>query len=460
MCYFLDRPVTSGSNDSIDNATTLVEYWMEQDNRIMASYCFLLSRHNIGDNMLPNDVSPACSIYKELFDTTSDLVLIADNQGFITEINDKAKQLFPDGLKKNELFWIKLELDCSNLQEVLDWFSNPETTTGSAPKNYICKFTGKIYDINLVTLRNIDKSIKRFLVVLKDITCLITRHAELERRVNERTVELSHSKKMLQSVFQAVGKGIFLVDEDMEIIKSNQKAAEIFGIHSENLLGVSISSLFDPSDEAKISTSINTIIENQILSSELTAIYFDKSNFPAFFTLTVTCLENKRIWIVIVEDLTEQKSIENQLKFEKNHSEESNITLRNVLLNIQQEQRDVADKLSHKIATDILPALDKIKSAPSIEVRNGYIDFLGELLVSLTKGSESELNAGLLRLSKNELKICKFIQSGFSSKEICATMNLAFDTIQTHRKNIRKKLGLAGSGNVSLHGHLLTMKLP
>jgi DNA-binding CsgD family transcriptional regulator len=45
------------------------------------------------------------------------------------------------------------------------------------------------------------------------------------------------------------------------------------------------------------------------------------------------------------------------------------------------------------------------------------------------------------------------------TKEICTVMNLSFDTIQTHRRNIRKKLGLSGSRETSLYAYLAGCKL-
>ena len=42
------------------------------------------------------------------------------------------------------------------------------------------------------------------------------------------------------------------------------------------------------------------------------------------------------------------------------------------------------------------------------------------------------------------MMICKYIQTGYSSKEIAEAMNVSFETIQVHRRNIRKKLGLRG----------------
>lgn len=50
------------------------------------------------------------------------------------------------------------------------------------------------------------------------------------------------------------------------------------------------------------------------------------------------------------------------------------------------------------------------------------------------------------KLTHTETNICMMIEDGLSSKEIAAHLNIAIDTVKTHRKNIRKKLRLQKTG--------------
>jgi DNA-binding NarL/FixJ family response regulator len=78
------------------------------------------------------------------------------------------------------------------------------------------------------------------------------------------------------------------------------------------------------------------------------------------------------------------------------------------------------------------------------QVRKGYIDIIRNQLTKLTLGIHEEQDSRLLKLTPTEMKICQFIQAGSSTKDIAESMCLSMDTILTHRKNIRKKLGLRG----------------
>jgi DNA-binding CsgD family transcriptional regulator len=114
--------------------------------------------------------------------------------------------------------------------------------------------------------------------------------------------------------------------------------------------------------------------------------------------------------------------------------------------------------VASKIRTSLLPSLRKIDEASEEAVRKSYLAVFEEQLLSLTTGFEKELDAGLLKLTKTELEVCRLVQAGCSSKDICDAMNISFDTIQTHRKNIRRKLSLNGK-KLNLHAFLTNRTL-
>lgn len=141
------------------------------------------------------------------------------------------------------------------------------------------------------------------------------------------------------------------------------------------------------------------------------------------------------------------------LRREKAQTDEMNVTLRNVMKSIESDRNDLEQKISLKIRSNLLPALDKVRNEPAAGIRASFLDLIQEQLISLTSGFDTELDASMLKLSKTELRICSFIKAGCSSKEIAEVMNLAFDTIRTHRKNIRRKLGLHGT-DINLYAYL------
>jgi DNA-binding NarL/FixJ family response regulator len=49
-----------------------------------------------------------------------------------------------------------------------------------------------------------------------------------------------------------------------------------------------------------------------------------------------------------------------------------------------------------------------------------------------------------LKLSNRELEVIQLIKEGMKTKEIAERLNISFYTAETHRKNIRLKIGLKG----------------
>jgi two-component system nitrate/nitrite response regulator NarL len=52
-----------------------------------------------------------------------------------------------------------------------------------------------------------------------------------------------------------------------------------------------------------------------------------------------------------------------------------------------------------------------------------------------------------LKLSKRELEVIQLIKAGLKTKEIAEKLNISFYTAETHRKNIKLKVGLKGEAD-------------
>lgn len=76
-------------------------------------------------------------------------------------------------------------------------------------------------------------------------------------------------------------------------------------------------------------------------------------------------------------------------------------------------------------------------------------DELTELMLTANEQETPNLLAGLSSLTLSEKKILKYVALGKSTKEIAAELVLSYRTIENHRNNICKKMGLTG-GNALL----------
>ena len=105
----------------------------------------------------------------------------------------------------------------------------------------------------------------------------------------------------------------------------------------------------------------------------------------------------------------------------------------------------------------ILPVLEKLKKHDNEELKNHLLDVLEANLNNIVSPFSSRLSSKSLNLTPVELEIANLIREGKTSKEIAGIRNLSSRTVETHRDNIRKKMGLQNSKQ-NLRTYLLSIK--
>ena len=135
---------------------------------------------------------------------------------------------------------------------------------------------------------------------------------------------------------------------------------------------------------------------------------------------------------------------------EKERLEEMNITLRNVLNNVEKTRERDRGELADNLFRFLGPALNQLSEAGDRARRAELVRLIRDQLERILAGDSAsamlDKRPDLRKLTLSELKVCQLIQEGRSSKEVAAILNISPETVQTHRKNIRRKLGVKGHG--------------
>ena len=66
--------------------------------------------------------------------------------------------------------------------------------------------------------------------------------------------------------------------------------------------------------------------------------------------------------------------------------------------------------------------------------------------MSGVKSSNSE--GGINNLSNRELQVFQLLGAGLSTRKVAAKLGLSIKTVETHRENIKRKLGLNGASEL------------
>jgi DNA-binding NarL/FixJ family response regulator len=160
----------------------------------------------------------------------------------------------------------------------------------------------------------------------------------------------------------------------------------------------------------------------------------------------------------------QRKKVEQQLRRRSKELEEKTnaLTEANVALKVLLKQRD-SDKqqLQESVVVNVkemvLPYVEKIKKICTSEKQRVYADIVESRLNDIVSPFLHALRVQFYNLSPTEVQVADFIRSGKTTKEIAETMHLAESTVDYHRNNIRKKLGISGK-KINLRTYLDSLK--
>jgi DNA-binding CsgD family transcriptional regulator/PAS domain-containing protein len=282
------------------------------------------------------------------------------------------------------------------------------------------------------------------------------------RKLDEANRLLTLEKCRYENILDASSELILVVDGNGRVIQANRAVlavldrADVIGAPVWDVLSVEGQSVEDllkyypvgmscelsPFDEAVVyRMQINSIGSVSMASDE--------------YMIMLTNITAQAVQRETLERVVSERT--EALRREKEQLEEMNITLRNVLQSIDREREQLLGEVSAKVNNLVLPALERIENEDDAAIRRGYLTVAKDQLARLAPGSGGS-DPLLLKLTHMETRVAQFIQAGHPSKEIAESLNISVETVQTHRKNIRRKLGLHGK-SVSLYAHLKTLGL-
>ena len=275
-------------------------------------------------------------------------------------------------------------------------------------------------------------------------------HDELELKVEKRTADLTKAMDRLRSILDSSPDSITVTDAEVNIIDCNQATLDNLGYPSkEELIGKNAFETIVEKDHERAMKNFAIVIEKgSIHNIEYEIVRKDGHLFPA--NLSASAIKdasgNIEGFVSIAQNITKRKKAESALKEseallrdQKLELEQKNIALREIIAQIEIEKRKIMDDIDANASTSLLPILEKLKGD---ETTQKYVDLLKHHIQGLTSTYGSKIGEIGTKLTSRELEICNMIKGGLSNKDISRLLNISDQTVEGHRKKIRKKLGL------------------
>jgi DNA-binding CsgD family transcriptional regulator len=122
--------------------------------------------------------------------------------------------------------------------------------------------------------------------------------------------------------------------------------------------------------------------------------------------------------------------------------EELNMAMKVLLKKREEDKTDIEDNVMANIKELINPYFEKIKKTDLDDQQKAYLSILKSNLNEITSPFTRKMFLKHLSLTPTEIRIANLIRHGNSTKKIAKLLNTSPRTIETHRKNIRGKIGL------------------
>ncbi len=170
-------------------------------------------------------------------------------------------------------------------------------------------------------------------------------------------------------------------------------------------------------------------------------------------------------WYVngILIDITERKVSEAALKSKEKELETKARKLEdiNTALNVLLEKRKVdqielEEKIILNIESLIKPYLDKLRQGSLDERKKNIVKIIQTNLDEIISPFTRHLSSIHYKLTPKEIQIANFIRQGITNKEIAEILFLSVKTVEFHRDNIRKKLGIKNK-KINLTSYLVSI---
>jgi DNA-binding NarL/FixJ family response regulator len=159
-------------------------------------------------------------------------------------------------------------------------------------------------------------------------------------------------------------------------------------------------------------------------------------------------LERARL---ICENNAYRQSLEDQvqlrtaeLKQVNAQLENKNIALREILGALEDEKDAIGQNIQNNVEKIVIPLLANIRLRLGDENQQ-QMDMLERQLLQITAPYNEAMGETASQLSPTELRVAMHIRQGLSVKEIAHIENISADTVATHRRSIRRKLGLTNA---------------
>jgi PAS domain S-box-containing protein len=299
----------------------------------------------------------------------------------------------------------------------------------------------------------------------------ISRNTTEIKKIN---VASRESEERFRSTFEQAAIGIAHVFPEGHFLRINQRFCDIVGYTKEEMLKLAFQDITHPDDLDIDLEYVREMLSGEIQTYSMEKRYFKKNGSIVWVNLTVSLVRKTsgepKYFISAVENINQQKQAEAALQ--KTHDElkertknleiktkslEEINTAMNILLKKREEDKTEIEKnVLTNVKELVMPFVDKFRETQLDGQQKTFLSIIESNLNEVISPFTRRLSLEFLALTPTEIKIANMTRHGNTSKKIAKIMNISPRTVDTHKKNIRGKIGLRGK-RANLRSFLLSL---
>ncbi|MDM8522509.1 response regulator [Desulfococcaceae bacterium HSG8] len=179
-----------------------------------------------------------------------------------------------------------------------------------------------------------------------------------------------------------------------------------------------------------------------------------------FFTKPI---ENEH-FLVAVENALERRRLcrerneyNAELRITNRNLEQANEAMKLLLKVREEDKAGIENKVLFNTERVIMPYLEKLKKSLSNDKQKNLLRIIESNLKEITSPPMGSLSPGYFQFTPSEIRIANLVKQGKTAKEIADLLNLSVRTVETHKCNVRNKIGLKNK-KINLRTYLMGMR--
>ncbi|RJP93702.1 MAG: PAS domain S-box protein [Desulfobacteraceae bacterium] len=295
------------------------------------------------------------------------------------------------------------------------------------------------------------------------LAALISLGSELRQQIiqlKEMDASLRCSEDRFRKAFENANEGVCLINIHGEFIKVNHRMGEIFGYTASELAQKTVYDISHPDDPVVIPDLIQQYLSGGGGRNVFEKRYIHKNGSVIWGRVSSSLIQDndgqQMSFISHFQDITKKKQADADLEKGNQVQKEMNSALEVLLKKREEDKSELEEKMLHNTHTLILPYLQKLKQITHDDQQQTYLRLIEANVKEILSPLAFRLSSKFHGLTPTEIKISSLIKNGESNKEIAQILNTSVKTVEFHRDNLRKKLGIKNQ-KVNLRTYLLSL---